>query len=405
MDSLGLYISIPFCRSKCSYCNFASGVYPTSAFPGYVDRLCEDLSGFRAWAQRQHAVLPRRVDSIYFGGGTPSIMPPDLLRRLFAAIREHFRVAPAAEITIECAPGQIDDGFLDAMQACGVNRVSFGVQSFVDREAAVTGRLHNREVALRDVVRVQAAGIRSVNLDLIAGLPYQTMDSWKESLRTLVGTGVSHASIYMLEVDEDSRLGRELLADGGRYHAGAVPDDDAMADMYLAAIDYLGEQGIAQYEISNFARPGAESRHNLKYWQRKPYLGIGVDAHSMLLGEDGHAIRLSTTEVLPEYLDGPGAPVELHLGDVEQMEEEWFLGLRLAKGVSLAALARKYGSSEVNAFRPVIDELLDEKMLEKQADRVRLTSRGRLISNDVFARFLASDSEDATHRDLISVIG
>ncbi len=153
------------------------------------------------------------------------------------------RLPHTAEITIECAPGQIDDAFLAAMLSCGVNRVSFGVQSFVDREAAVTGRLHNRETALRDVERVRAAGIRSVNLDLIAGLPYQTTDSWKESLEVLVSAGVNHASIYMLEVDEDSRLGRELLADGGRYHAAAVPDDDAMADMYLAGIEYLAATG------------------------------------------------------------------------------------------------------------------------------------------------------------------
>ncbi len=192
MDSLGLYISIPFCRSKCSYCNFASGVYPASEFPAYVDRLCEDLGAIRGWAERHQAVLPGEVDSIYFGGGTPSILPPSLLQRLFTGIRDQFQVAPSAEITIECAPGQIDDAFLDAMLSCGVNRVSFGVQSFVDREAAVTGRLHNRETALRDVARVRAAGIRSVNLDLIAGLPYQTMDSWMESLQVLVNTGVNH---------------------------------------------------------------------------------------------------------------------------------------------------------------------------------------------------------------------
>jgi oxygen-independent coproporphyrinogen III oxidase len=404
MDSLGLYISIPFCRSKCSYCNFASGVYPASEFPAYVERLCEDAGAIRGWAERHQAALPETVDSIYFGGGTPSILPATLLQRLFAGIRNQFEVAPAAEITIECAPGQIDDAFLDAMLSSGVNRVSFGVQSFVDREAAVTGRLHNRETALRDVARVKAAGIRSVNLDLIAGLPYQTRDSWMESLEVLVSTGVNHASIYMLEVDEDSRLGRELLAEGGRYHAAAVPDDDAMADMYLAGIEHLAAQGIAQYEISNFARPGAESLHNLKYWQRKPYLGIGVDAHSMLLGRDGHSIRLSTTEDLSEFIAGPRAPIELHLGEAEQMEEEWFLGLRLTEGVRLDVLREKYGSDSVDHFQPIIRELVAEELLEEQAGRVRLTSRGRLISNDVFARFLTAASEDPAPAKLITVI-
>ncbi|HVJ09768.1 MAG TPA: radical SAM family heme chaperone HemW [Acidisarcina sp.] len=404
MDSLGLYISIPFCRSKCSYCNFASGVYPSSAFPGYVDRLCGDLERMRAWAEEQKAPLPRRVDSIYLGGGTPSILPPDLLQRLFAEIHRQFRVAPSAEITIECAPGQIDDAFLEGMQHCGVNRVSFGVQSFVDREAAVTGRLHNCEVALRDVKRVQSAGIASVNVDLIAGLPYQTMESWHESLKTLAATGADHASIYMLEVDDGSRLGRELLADGGRYHAAAVPDDDAMAEMYLEAIGFLREQGIEQYEISNFARVGAESRHNLRYWQRQPYLGLGVDAHSMLIAEDGHTLRLATTDDLGEYLAGPRDPSILHLSEVEQMEEEWFLGLRLARGVSLGTLTRQYGRAKVDAFRPVLSELLEEKLLEKYAGRLRLTSRGRLISNDVFARFIAVTSEESSRPELISVV-
>ena len=403
-DSLGVYLSIPFCRSKCSYCNFASGVYPASAFPRYVERLSDDLRHSCKLAERLEAELPERVDSIYFGGGTPSILPPELFRGVFAAIRSEFRVSKTAEITIECAPGQIDDAFLAAMVECGVNRVSFGVQSFVDREAAVTGRLHNRETAIRDVERVLGAGIESVNVDLIAGLPYQTMESWGESLKTLAGTGANHASLYMLEVDEDSRLGRELLADGGRYHAASVPTDDAMADMYLAGIDYLQGQGIEQYEISNFAREGAESQHNLKYWQRAPYLGLGVDAHSMLLGRDGHTIRLATSENLDDYLQNPRDPADLHLSEVEQLEEEWFLGLRLTKGVNLMALARRYGRDTIAAFRPQIDALVAEELLEKDGSWLRLTSRGRLMSNEVFGRFIAAGGVPEPDRNLISVV-
>lgn len=401
-DSLGIYLSIPFCRSKCSYCNFASGVYPASAFPRYVERLCGDLRSSRGVAGRLEAELPERVDSIYLGGGTPSILPPELFRRVLEAIRSEFRVSRTAEITIECAPGQIDNAFLAAMVECGVNRVSFGVQSFVDREAAVTGRLHNRETAIRDVERVLAAGIGSVNVDLIAGLPYQTMESWEESLKTLAATGANHASLYMLEVDEDSRLGRELLAEGGRYHAASVPSDDAMADMYLAGIEYLAGQGIQQYEISNFAREGAESRHNLKYWQRAAYLGLGVDAHSMLVGPDGHTIRLATSENLADFLENPRDPVVLHLSEVEQLEEEWFLGLRLTKGVNPAALSRRYGRETIAAFRPQIDTLVNEGLLEKDGGWLRLTSRGRLLSNEVFGRFIAVGS--AMERDLVSVI-
>jgi oxygen-independent coproporphyrinogen III oxidase len=404
MDLLGVYLSIPFCRSKCSYCNFASGVYPASAFPSYVERLGDDLRHSREMAGRLEAELPERVDSIYLGGGTPSILPPELFRRLFAALRSEFSVSRAAEITIECAPGQIDDAFLAAMVECDVNRVSFGVQSFVDREAAVTGRLHNRETAIRDVERVLGAGIASVNVDLIAGLPYQTMTSWEESLRTLAATGANHASLYMLEVDEDSRLGRELLAEGARYHATSVPTDDAMADMYIAGIDYLRGPGIEQYEISNFARQGAESQHNLKYWQRAPYLGLGVDAHSMLLGKDGHTIRLATTENLDEYVQNPRDPSDLHLSEVEQLEEEWFLGLRLTKGVNLTVLARKYGRDTIASFRPQIDTLVEEDLLEKDGSWLRLTSRGRLMSNEVFGRFIAAGAVKEPERNLISVV-
>lgn len=390
MNALGVYLSIPFCRSKCSYCNFASGVYPASYYARYVERLIADLRQARPWAEERGARLPRRVDSIYLGGGTPSLLPPELLRRLFAALRAEFRVADGAEITVECAPGLLDDGFLAAMPECGVNRVSFGVQSFVDREAAVTGRLHNRVSALRDVARVQAAGI-AANVDLIAGLPHQTAASWRDSLATLAASGVSHASIYMLEVDEDSRLGRELLEGGERYHAAAVPDDDRIADLYLEGCEFLEAQGLAQYEISNFARAGAESRHNLKYWNREPYLGVGVDAHSMLRCEDGHDLRLSITGDLAGYIEESGfEPVELHLGPVEQLEEEWFLGLRKSAGVDLRSLSRRYGKEALAACRPTIEELVAENLLEKSGSRVRLTRRGRLISNEVFQRFMGA---------------
>ena len=221
-------------------------------------------------------------------------MRPQLLVQIFAALRDEFTVSPDAEITLECAPGQLEDDVLESMIQCGVNRVSFGVQSFVDREAAVTGRLHTREQALADIGRVGRAGIRSASVDLIAGLPYQTMNSWRESLGIVIGSGVDHASIYMLEVDEDSRLGQELIAGGGRYHAAATPSDDVVAEMYSEAIAMLVSAGLKQYEISNFASTGSESIHNTKYWRRLPYLGFGLDAHSMLRAKDGAALRFQT---------------------------------------------------------------------------------------------------------------
>jgi oxygen-independent coproporphyrinogen-3 oxidase len=280
-NALGIYISFPFCRSKCTYCNFASGVYPSADHVPYVDRLIEDLASAQEWAAAMGAELPRRVDTVYLGGGTPSLLDPNLLALLFAAVRAEFDLDAGAEVTMECAPGQLADATLAAIVAAGVNRVSLGVQSFVDSETRASGRLHDCATVETDLRRLRAAGIANLNVDLIAGLAGQTPDSWKESLNALVDSSVPHASVYMLEVDEDSRLGREVLKRGARYRADLVPSDDTIARMYELAIERLEQAGLSQYEISNFARPGFESRHNLRYWQRRPYLGVGLDASSM----------------------------------------------------------------------------------------------------------------------------
>lgn len=388
MDLLGLYISIPFCRSKCTYCNFASGVFPSSYFPRYIERLEQDLRGMRPLAEQWNASLPERIDSIYLGGGTPSLLPAPLLERLFAAIRTEFAVVPDAEITVECAPGQLEDATLAAMAHCGVNRISFGVQSFIDEEAKHSGRLHTREIALRDVVRVRAAGIRRVNLDLIAGLPGQTLATWRESLHVLRDTAPDHASVYMLEVDDDSRLGRELGAGGLKYYAPQVPPDDVIAEMYSEAVDFLAANALPQYEISNFAAPASESSHNLKYWLRHPYLGLGLDAHSMLRDREGHALRFATTDELNPFLKSPGWSTPQRLTPSEELEEAWFLGLRLNSGVSLNALHAEFSREAVNAFAPVLSDLASDGLIEHAADRIRLTPQGRLLSNEVFSRFL-----------------
>ncbi|HTC77678.1 MAG TPA: radical SAM family heme chaperone HemW, partial [Terriglobales bacterium] len=292
---LGLYISVPFCKSKCSYCNFASDVFAGGRMQGYVDRLCADIAAAEAIAIEAGGKFEPEVDSIYFGGGTPSLLEPAQLQQIFAAIRERFDVAHDGEITVECAPGTLSDAVIDVLARGGVNRVSLGVLSFVDAEARAVGRLHTREVALADIARLRRAGIGNINVDLIAGLPHQTATSWETSLDEVISSGVPHASVYMLEVDEDSRLGRELIAGGARYHAHFVPDDGLTAELYERACERLSATGIVQYEISNFARPGKESRHNLKYWTRQPYLGFGVDAHSMLrsASPEFDAVRLA----------------------------------------------------------------------------------------------------------------
>src|SRR5579883_676074 len=384
MNTLGIYISVPFCRSKCTYCNFASGVFPSSYMERYVERVCEDLRV----AVSRFPGIPRMVDTVYLGGGTPSLLPPDLLKTLFGTIREHFLIVKGAEITIECAPGQVANEALDAMTESGVNRISFGVQSFIDQEAKATGRLHTRTIALEDIRRMRKAGIRHVNADLIAGLPHQTAASWHESLAVLVDSGVDHASIYMLEVDDDSRLGREVLNGGARYYAPAIPSDDAIADMYAGAVDMLTENGLKQYEISNFAHAGSESVHNMKYWLRHPYLGLGLDAHSMLRIENGAAIRFATTDDLQAYLTTTGWDDAHILTRQEELEEAWFLGLRVSCGISLQTMKSEFGREVAEPYMPIIQELIADGFLETNADQVSLTLRGRMLSNEVFARFL-----------------
>lgn len=341
-------------------------------------------------AHKWGAVLPQAADSIYFGGGTPSLLAPALFRRLFTGLRREFAVLPTAEITVECAPGQLEPAVLDMLLECGVNRISFGVQSFIDREAKSIGRLHTRATALEDIRRIRDAGISDISVDLIAGLPGQTLRSWFESLGVLADSGVDHASLYMLEVDDDSRLGRELLAHGGRYRAQEVPSDDLIADMYTEAIGFLAGHGLAQYEISNFARPGWESRHNLKYWRRKPYLGFGLDAHSMLRARTGPALRFAMTDDLDAYLNVPAAQAPRALTRDEELEEAWFLGLRMNEGVSLAALREDFSAAAVRDCLATISDLERENLVTLAGgDRVALTPRGRLLSNEVFGRFLA----------------
>jgi oxygen-independent coproporphyrinogen III oxidase len=410
--SLGIYISVPFCRTKCSFCNFASDVFSRALFDRYVGQVCAEIVAADNIALAVGGRLERQVDSIYLGGGTPSVLAPDQLERMFSAVRQKFEVDRGSEITVECAPGTLTEPVLQALQDCGVNRVSLGVQSFVDQECSSVGRVHNRTVTLNDIARVRAAGIGNIGIDLIAGLPHQTEASWDYSLSETLATGVPHVSVYMLEVDEDSRLGSELLAGGTRYHAHFVPDDDRTADMYLAACERLEQGGAYQYEISNFAREVThgigmrDSRHNLKYWNRQPYMGFGVDAHSMLaaggaLAERGiEAVRFATPDSLEAYSSAAkdAQPVISRAKQLlgtrslvdsrAALEESFFLGLRMNRGVSLAEITNRFGGDSAAASEPVIAELIEDGLLTKVGGRICLTSRGRLLSNEVFARFI-----------------
>jgi oxygen-independent coproporphyrinogen-3 oxidase len=389
---IGIYISVPFCRTKCSYCNFASDVFSRAVFEGYVDRVCEDIANAPRVAAEMGGLIERAVDSIYLGGGTPTVLESGQLERIFGAVQRNFEVSPGAEVTVECAPGTLTPAVLDCLLRCGVNRVSLGVQSFVDQEAAAVGRLHKGATVLESIARLRVAGITNINIDLIAGLPHQTAESWEFSLAETIATGAPHVSVYMLEVDEDSRLGRELLAGGTRYHAHFVPDEEAIADFYIAACERLQSAAIAQYEISNFARAGFESPHNLKYWTRQPYFGFGVDAHSMLFSAtpDIEAVRFARADSLEQYMSRAGlqrTPVSRRAA----LEESFFLGLRLTRGVSVRELAARFGEEPIEAAGAAIPELVDDGLMEQRGDFVCLTARGRLLSNEVFERFIAAD--------------
>jgi oxygen-independent coproporphyrinogen-3 oxidase len=348
----GVYISYPFCAQKCSYCNFASGVFPKSLEPVYQQRLLEEISATK-W--------PFVPDTVYLGGGTPSLWSlPDLGEVLGAVPGRPWR-----EATMEAAPGSLTRERVVAWREMGINRVSLGVQSFVEREIRRTGRKHSAAIVEADVALLRECGIESINLDLIAGLAEQTRESWEESVDWVIRLGVPHVSVYILEVDEDSRLGAEVLLNGKRYGAPDIPSEDSQVWMYLRAVERLKEAGIERYEISNFARPGWESLHNLKYWKQAPYIGFGADAHSF----DGEW-RWQNTDVVGEYTVG-----ERERADVAN--ERYWVGLRLSEGVAVDG-----------RFESEIARMVEDGLLERLGERVRLTSRGVLVSNEVFQEFL-----------------
>ena len=382
-------MSVPFCRAKCSFCNFASGVGKAAEIETYVARLCAEIDAASATAARLDAKLPRAVDTVYFGGGTPSLLTPAQVQRVFEALRRNFDVSADAEITLEAAPGQIADEVLDAARSLGVNRVSLGVQSFVDRECAAVGRLHTGEDCLREIARLRAAGREEVGADLIAGLPYQTAASWEQSLDAATSCGLTHLSVYLLEIDEDSRLGLEVIAGGQRFHAHGVPQEELAVALYGRACERLPKAGFTQYEISNFARAGSRSRHNVKYWQRAPYIGFGLDAHSMLPSETG-AVRFANVEEMSEYRGAKSIGSVVRVGQREAFEETIFLGLRMCVGVSLADLRESVPREFVQPCEESADELIADGLMTVEDGCWRLTLRGRLVSNEVFGLLLES---------------
>ena len=362
MDGVaGVYISYPFCAQKCSYCNFASGVFPRELQPRYIAALRREIEKHE-WQWRP--------ETVYLGGGTPSLIDAQALRGVLAAVPGW----PWSEATMEAAPGTVTPDAVGLWQECGINRVSLGVQSFVQSEIARTGRKHTAEIVAADVKRLREHGIENINIDLIAGLSGQSIASWKESLDWMERLAPPHVSVYMFEIDQDSRLGNEILLNGQRYGAPLIPSEELTVELYQAAVDRLASLGIPRYEISNFARPGRESKHNLKYWRLEPYVGFGADAHSF----DGKQ-RWQNAETVAEYLEHAGPLTEPAAANLD--EEKFFVGLRLAEGVAPTA-------EEWQRYEQPLSRFLREGLLEKRGGTVRLTDRGVLLSNEVFQEFL-----------------
>ncbi|MEP6539711.1 MAG: radical SAM family heme chaperone HemW [Bryobacteraceae bacterium] len=365
MAQPGVYISYPFCAQKCSFCNFASGVFPRSLEIEYVAALHAEIRGF-PWVDRP--------DTVYLGGGTPSQMDGAALADLLRAIPG----MPWLEATMEAAPGTLTAENVAAWRSAGINRVSLGVQSFDTAELSRTGRKHDAAVVAADCALLRTQGIHNINLDLIAGMPGQTPRSWNESLDWIERIAPPHVSVYLFEVDEDSRLGFEILQGGGRYGAAAVPSDDTMAEMYGIAVKRLSAIGIERYEISNFARPGMESHHNLKYWLLHPYVGFGADAHSF----DGMQ-RVGNVETAQEYVDcaKAGKPPQSESTAANLEQERFFVGLRLLQGIEPK-------SADWLRFAEPIDRFIKDGLLERDGAILRLTGPGVLLSNEIFQEFV-----------------
>lgn len=355
----GVYLSYPFCAQKCTYCNFASGVLPRELEPRYRAALAREIRA-HSWQWRP--------ETVYLGGGTPSTMPPADLAALLDAIPGR----PWREATLEAAPGAITPELARAWADAGIDRVSLGVQSFVDTEIRRTGRKHTAPIVADEIQILRHAGISNINIDLIAGLSAQTEASWRESLDWIERLAPPHVSVYMLEIDEDSRLGKEMLLGGVRYGAMDTPSEDATAAFYELAVERLAALGIARYEISNFARPGFESLHNLKYWTLEPYAGFGADAHSF----DGQR-RWSNPESALEYVEAHGEPVR----SPADPSEKFFVGLRLMSGI-------RPSPAEWRLYEQPIHRFLDAGLLEASGGTLRLTPRGVLLSNEVFQEFV-----------------
>lgn len=383
MKELELYLHIPFCVKKCNYCDFLSAPAGEETRAAYVDALLEEIRGFDEPEDYE-------VVTVFFGGGTPSILPGQAIFRIMEALREKFSFRKGAEITLEANPGTVDKEKLSFYKKAGINRLSFGLQSADAEELKKLGRIHTWEKFLESFQLAREAGFSNINVDLMSALPGQTKESWEKTLRQVLVLQPEHISAYSLIIEEGTPFYQLYEKDVERRDAGEepelIPSEEEERAMYEATGRILKEQGYLHYEISNYAKPGCECRHNLGYWQRRDYLGFGLGASTLL-----NPVRYKNTEDLEAYLGGDFSKKEFFvLTKDNQIEETMFLGLRVLEGVSKEQFREQFSCELRVVYRKELEKLEKEGLLEEEGDFVRLTSRGIDLSNPVLAEFLLS---------------
>jgi len=374
----GIYIHTPFCLQNCKYCHFITVPLHQDKIEKYQAAVVKEID---LYAASETDIVS--VDSIYFGGGTPSLLPAEYIETILNTCRESFHISPGCEISIEVNPGTIKDGKSHSYKKAGINRISVGAQSFNDLELKTIGRLHTAGEISESVRILRESGFTNINMDLLLGLPFQSAQTWRNTLNVLPNLDISHVSVYMLDLDEPCPLSKSV-SDGSL----AVADDDSIADLYLDAIDVLDSFGFQQYEISNFARPGCVCRHNLKYWLRKPVIGFGLASHSF----DGHS-RYANFLDMEEYLlslEKSQLPVlwRKAVKGKEALEETLILGLRLNQGIQWSGLKRKFRDERLMKYESLLHKLSSEGLVEWKESYVRLTPSGMLLSNEIFQQFV-----------------
>lgn len=384
MDSLSLYLHIPFCRHRCSYCDF-------NTYTSLGELKLEYAAALRAEIRQVANGQKRPVHTIFFGGGTPSLMPANAINSILDTVRDSFALSTQAEITMEANPGTVDLAYLEAVRQAGVNRISFGVQSANQQELVLLEREHTFETVIEAVQLSRQAGFDNLSLDLIYGLPGQTVAEWERSVQAVLDLETEHISLYCLTIEPGTPMHRWL-------NQGQItePDPDAAADQYDRASDLLAGRGFIQYEISNWARPGRECEHNLSYWRNAEYLGLGAGAHGHAQGYRYHVVKQPRVyirrmkENQPQQYPWSSAVAGIiPLSQADQMGETLITQLRLLnEGLDAAAFRRRFGQTVQAVYPRVIEQLVGDGLLYWVGETLRLTERGRFLSNQVFYHFV-----------------